>query len=178
MGFPSDIEIAQANKMEHIRDIASKLKLVEDNLEMYGKYKAKLPISIIDENKLANNNLVLVTALTPTPAGEGKTTTSIGLTEGLKITFFPMIILSWTIERMSILWEEEGGHEVVIQGGGSLLAAILAYLAMSQVLIGHLMFNFPELIMAVLAVILLFGQYSGYRLSELYRFRQMAGAGD
>lgn len=83
MGFPSDIEIAQKNKMEHIRDIASKLKLVEDNLEMYGKNKAKLPISLIDENKVANNNLVLVTALTPTPAGEGKTTTSIGLTEGL-----------------------------------------------------------------------------------------------
>ena len=83
MGFPSDIEIAQANKMEHIRDIASKLSLVEDNLEMYGKNKAKLPINLIDEAKLANNNLVLVTALTPTPAGEGKTTTSIGLTEGL-----------------------------------------------------------------------------------------------
>ncbi|MGB0882346.1 MAG: formate--tetrahydrofolate ligase [Vicingaceae bacterium] len=83
MGFPSDIEIAQANKMEHIRDIASKLNLDEDNLEMYGKNKAKLPISLIDENKVANNNLVLVTALTPTPAGEGKTTTSIGLTEGL-----------------------------------------------------------------------------------------------
>ena len=83
MGFPSDIEIAQANKMEHIKNIASKLNLVEDNLEMYGKYKAKLPIHLIDENNIAKNNLVLVTALTPTPAGEGKTTTSIGLTEGL-----------------------------------------------------------------------------------------------
>lgn len=83
MEFPSDIEIAQANKMEHIKEIASKLKLVEDDLEMYGKYKAKLAISLIDENKLKQNNLVLVTALTPTPAGEGKTTTSIGLTEGL-----------------------------------------------------------------------------------------------
>ena len=79
----SDIEIAQSNKMEHIRDIASKLKINEDDLEVYGKYKAKLPIRLIDEEKVTKNNLILVTALTPTPAGEGKTTVSIGLTEGL-----------------------------------------------------------------------------------------------
>jgi len=79
----TDIEIAQSNTMEHIRDIASKLNIKEDDLEMYGKYKAKLPIRLIDEAKVANNNLILVTALTPTPAGEGKTTISIGLTEGL-----------------------------------------------------------------------------------------------
>ncbi len=81
--FLSDIEIAQANKMEHIRDIAVKLNIEEDDLEMYGKYKAKLPIRLIDEDKVANSNLILVTALTPTPAGEGKTTVSIGLTEGM-----------------------------------------------------------------------------------------------
>ncbi|MCF6307416.1 MAG: formate--tetrahydrofolate ligase [Flavobacteriaceae bacterium] len=81
--FLSDIEIAQANKMLHIRDIAKKLNIEEDDLEMYGKYKAKLPIRLIDENKVANSNLILVTALTPTPAGEGKTTVSIGLTEGM-----------------------------------------------------------------------------------------------
>ncbi len=79
----TDIEIAQSNKMELIRDVASKLNIKEDNLEMYGKYKAKLPIRLIDEDKVAGNNLILVTALTPTPAGEGKTTVSIGLTEGL-----------------------------------------------------------------------------------------------
>ena len=79
----SDIEIAQSNKMEHIRDIASKLNVNEDDLEVYGKYKAKLPIRLIDEEKVTKNNLILVTALTPTPAGEGKTTVSIGLTEGL-----------------------------------------------------------------------------------------------
>lgn len=83
MSFPSDIEIAQANKMEHIRDIASKLNIAEDDLEMYGKYKAKLPIRLIDQKKVDQHHLILVTALTPTPAGEGKTTTSIGLTEGL-----------------------------------------------------------------------------------------------
>ncbi len=81
--FLSDIEIAQGNTMVHIRDIASKLNIVEDDLEMYGKYKAKLPIRLIDEDKVAKSNLILVTALTPTPAGEGKTTVSIGLTEGM-----------------------------------------------------------------------------------------------
>jgi len=79
----SDIEIAQNKELIHIREIAKKLNIVEDDLEMYGKYKAKLPLSLIDEEKIKNNNLVLVTALTPTPAGEGKTTVSIGLTEGL-----------------------------------------------------------------------------------------------
>ena len=81
--FPSDIEIAQKNEMKHITSISSKLNINENDLELYGKYKAKLPLSIIDEKKIAQNNLILVTALTPTPAGEGKTTTSIGLTEGL-----------------------------------------------------------------------------------------------
>lgn len=79
----SDLEIAQSNEKEHIKLIAEKLNISEDDLEMYGKYKAKLPLDLIDENKIKNNNLILVSALTPTPAGEGKTTVSIGLTEGL-----------------------------------------------------------------------------------------------
>lgn len=81
----SDIEIAQKNSMIHIKDVAAKLNIVEDAIEMYGKYKAKLPLSLIEEEKIKKNNLVLVTAITPTPAGEGKTTVSIGLTEGLNI---------------------------------------------------------------------------------------------
>jgi len=83
MAFLSDIEIAQQTELEHIRNIAHKLNVKEDDLEMYGKYKAKLPLHLIDEQKIKKNNLILVTALTPTPAGEGKTTVSIGLTEGL-----------------------------------------------------------------------------------------------
>jgi len=79
----SDIEIAQAATMEPIIKIAKKLGINEDNLELYGRYKAKLPLSFIDENKIKENNLVLVTAITPTPSGEGKTTVSIGLTEGM-----------------------------------------------------------------------------------------------
>ncbi len=79
----SDIKIAQAKQLVHIKNIAKKLQVVEDDLEMYGKYKAKLPLHLINEEQVAKNNLVLVTAITPTPAGEGKTTVSIGLTEGL-----------------------------------------------------------------------------------------------
>lgn len=81
--FPSDIEIAQKANMLHIREIGAKLGIEEDSLEMYGKYKAKLPLDLINDAKIAKSHLILVTAITPTPAGEGKTTTSIGLVEGL-----------------------------------------------------------------------------------------------
>ncbi|MFV0476903.1 MAG: inactive transglutaminase family protein [Parahaliea sp.] len=97
----------------------------------------------------------------------------LGLDQALTVTFFPAIILSWTVERMSILWEEEGGREVLMQGSGSLLVAILAYLVMSVSLVEHLTFNFPELLISLLGVVLLCGKYTGYRLSELYRFRDM-----
>jgi formate--tetrahydrofolate ligase len=83
MSFPSDLEIAQACKMKHINEIASKLNINIDDLEHYGKNKAKLPLNLIDETKVKQSKLILVTAITPTPAGEGKTTTSIGLNEGL-----------------------------------------------------------------------------------------------
>lgn len=83
MSFPTDLEIAQSAKMLPIKEVAKKLNISEDDLELYGKYKAKLPLNLIDENQIKKNKLVLVTAITPTPAGEGKTTTSIGLTEGL-----------------------------------------------------------------------------------------------
>lgn len=81
--YKSDLQIAQECEMRHIRDVARKINIDEDDLEMYGKFKAKLPIQLIDEEKVQLSNLILVTAITPTPAGEGKTTTSIGLSEGL-----------------------------------------------------------------------------------------------
>ncbi len=83
MAYQTDIEIAQSTVLNHIKEIAQKINIVEDDLEYYGKYKAKLPLNLIDEDKIKQNHLILVTALTPTPAGEGKTTVSIGLTEGL-----------------------------------------------------------------------------------------------
>lgn len=80
----SDIEIAQEAKMEHIKDVAAQIGIKEDELEFYGKYKAKLSDEL--EKRIAGNpdgKLVLVTAINPTPAGEGKTTVSIGLTQAL-----------------------------------------------------------------------------------------------
>ena len=79
----SDQEIAKEIELHHISKIAEKLKLNPNDIEMYGKYKAKLPLSIIDKKKVAQSNLILVTAISPTPAGEGKTTMSIGVSEGL-----------------------------------------------------------------------------------------------
>ncbi|NLN73886.1 MAG: formate--tetrahydrofolate ligase [Bacteroidales bacterium] len=79
----SDIELAKEAKMLHINEIAKKLNIDTEDLELYGKYKAKIPLTYIDEEKIKNSKLILVTAMTPTPAGEGKTTTSIGLAQGL-----------------------------------------------------------------------------------------------
>ena len=79
----TDLDIAKRIELQHISKIAEKLGLVEDDIEMYGKYKAKLPQSKIDLEKVKKSNLILVTAISPTPAGEGKTTMSIGLSEGL-----------------------------------------------------------------------------------------------
>lgn len=94
MAFPSDLEIAQGAQMKHINAIGQKLGIDPDTLELYGKYKAKLPLDLIDEAKVAQSKLILVTALSPTPAGEGKTTTSIGLCEGLnKVGKKAMVVL-------------------------------------------------------------------------------------
>ena len=79
----TDQDIAKQIQLKDIRLIAKKLGLNEDDIEMYGKYKAKLPQSKIDQSKVNQSNLILVTAISPTPAGEGKTTMSIGLSEGL-----------------------------------------------------------------------------------------------
>ncbi|GGP74255.1 inactive transglutaminase family protein [Shewanella ulleungensis] len=99
----------------------------------------------------------------------------LGLSEGLTITFFPMIILAWTIERMSILWEEEGPKKVFVSGGGSLFVATLAYLAMDNQLVQHWVFNFLGIHLVILALVLVMGQYTGYRLTELKRFKPLVG---
>ncbi|MCP4460081.1 MAG: formate--tetrahydrofolate ligase [Cytophagales bacterium] len=78
-----DLKIAQSVTPKHIDEIADKLQLSSTDIEHFGKYKAKLPLNYIDEEKVKKANMVLVTAITPTPAGEGKTTTSVGLTDGL-----------------------------------------------------------------------------------------------
>ena len=83
MAYLSDIEIAQQCKMNHINDIAKKLEISDDYLEQYGKYKAKVDYNLLKASDRGNGKLILVTAITPTAAGEGKTTTTIGLADGL-----------------------------------------------------------------------------------------------
>ena len=83
MAYLSDIEIAQQCKMNHINDIAKKLEISDDYLEQYGKYKAKVDYNLLKASDRGNGRLILVTAITPTAAGEGKTTTTIGLADGL-----------------------------------------------------------------------------------------------
>ena len=79
----SDIEIARGIKLKPIQKIAEKLKIKDKDLQLYGKYKAKLPLSLIKKGNIRKSKLILVTAISPTPAGEGKTTMSIGLSQGM-----------------------------------------------------------------------------------------------
>ena len=81
--MPTDIDIARQIKLKPITEIATQLKVPVEQIEQYGQYKAKLPLSLIEEEKVKACNMILVTAISPTPAGEGKTTMSIGLTQGL-----------------------------------------------------------------------------------------------
>ena len=84
MAYLSDIEIARQHSPEQIEKIAARAHIGEELLEHYGKYKAKVDLSVIDRADRKNGKLILVTAITPTPAGEGKTTTTIGLADGLR----------------------------------------------------------------------------------------------
>lgn len=99
-----------------------------------------------------------------------------GMVGGGQITLFPMIILAWTIERMSLIWEEEGKRSALVQVCGSLVVALIAYWFMSIGQVQYWAFYFPELLLVLLAAILLIGRYTGYRLSELFRFRSFGHA--
>ena len=79
----SDIEIARETHMKPVQEIAAGMGIDGDDLELYGKYKAKIPLTYIDPGQIEKNTLILVSAISPTPAGEGKTTVSIGLAQGL-----------------------------------------------------------------------------------------------
>ena len=84
MGFKTDIEIAQSCEMKNIRDIAAAAGVPERYLETYGNYKAKVDYNLLNDDPTPDGKLILVTAISPTPAGEGKTTTSVGLADGLR----------------------------------------------------------------------------------------------
>lgn len=94
-----------------------------------------------------------------------------GLGYGLSFALFPMVIITMTIERMSIEWEERNAWEAIQQAMGSLLCASLSYLVMTNSQAEHILFVFPELILLVIVFMLWIGHYHGYRLSELIRFK-------
>ena len=83
MGYKSDIEIAQSTIMQPITEVAEKIGLSDDDIELYGKYKSKINLDVLTKNSAHQGKLILVTAMSPTPAGEGKTTTTVGLADGL-----------------------------------------------------------------------------------------------
>ncbi|WP_036191613.1 inactive transglutaminase family protein [Marinobacter lipolyticus] len=143
-------------------------------------FTSVVAIGLLMRGYLSSLNLLLVSRISALiilvifiTAGLSIVGYQMGFNTGMTVTFFPMVIIAWTIERMSILWEEEGAHEVVVQGAGSLFVAVCAFLVMDAPLSRHLTFNFPELHFVVLGLILLMGQYTGYKLSELRRFTPM-----
>lgn len=105
-------------------------------------------------------------------------TNQLGVERALSVALFPIVILAMTIERMSITWEENGAREAILQGFGSLLVACIGYLVMTNENLMYLMFVFPEFLFAILALSLLMGRYTGYRLTELRRFRALASPPD
>ncbi len=99
----------------------------------------------------------------------------LGMETGLSVALFPMVIIAMTIERMSVVWEERGAADAIRAGLGSLVIAVGAYICMGITAVEHLVFTFPELLLVVLAAVVLAGRYTGYRLTELKRFRALGG---
>ena len=110
MNYLSDIEIAQRCEMKPITEIAKIAGVDEKYLELYGRYKAKINYSILREEKRPDGKLILVTAITPTPAGEGKTTTTVGLADGLRrlkrlVAILDVLLLLSPLVVDGFLWE-------------------------------------------------------------------------
>lgn len=98
----------------------------------------------------------------------------LGIEVGLSVALFPMVIMTMTIERISVAWDERGASPALREAVGTLLVAALAHLVMSWGRVEHFVFVFPEILLVLLAMTLVLGRYSGYRLSELLRFRNLA----
>lgn len=95
------------------------------------------------------------------------------LPEFMSVTFFPLIIIAWTIERASTTWEEDGAHNTIRQLAASLVTAAFSYLVLSNSYLQYFLYTFAELNLAILGIILLLGTYTGYRLTELLRFKSL-----
>lgn len=95
---------------------------------------------------------------------------SLDINLGLSVSLFPIVILAMTIERASLMWEENGAKETIISGLGTILAATIGYFCMVNNYIQYWMFIFPELLLIVLAINIMVGRYNGYKLTEYFRF--------
>lgn len=124
--------------------------------------------------RLASVLIVVVLAM----AAVSVVSYQLGIYQGLSVSLFPMVIMTMTVERMSVIWDERGPAEALKQAVGSLAVAALCYGVMIDATVEHLLFVFPELLLVLLAVIMLLGRYSGYRLLELRRFRSLAAKED
>jgi hypothetical protein len=120
---------------------------------------------------------VVVTVVVLIMAGLSILSHRLDLESGLSVALFPMVIVTMTIERMSIAWEERGAWPAILVAAGSLFTAALVYLVMANMLLTHLFFTFPGLLLVIMALMLLAGSYRGYRLNELLRFRAIADPG-
>ena len=109
-------------------------------------------------------------------AGVSVLSNQLGLERGLSVTLFPMVILTMTVERMSIVWDERGPGEMLRRSFDSILVAIVAYFIMASSYVEHMVIVYPELLFVLLACNLLIGRYSGFRLLDLVRFRALAGS--
>ena len=122
MGYKSDIEIAQENVMLPIVDVAKSIGLSEENIENYGKYKAKVDYNILkDMENTPDAKLILVTAINPSPAGEGKTTVTVGLGDALSTALFCMskedgLNLVESLDGVEALWVAENGEQWTSSG--------------------------------------------------------------
>ena len=133
-------------------------------------YLEKLKLLLVP--RLASVVIIVILIM----AGVTMVANELQLEMGLSVALFPMVILAMTIERMSLVWEEKGAGDAIKQGSGSMAVAAVCYLIMFHETSEHLVFVFPELLLVVLAITLLLGRYTGYRLSELVRFRELAAA--
>jgi hypothetical protein len=97
----------------------------------------------------------------------------LGLDRGFSIALFPIVILTMVIEHMSVTWEESGPWSAFKEGVGSLFVAILGYLVMAEDHLQHIVFLFPEVLLILLAVFIAIGRYTGYRVTEVMRFRDI-----
>ncbi|RIJ15423.1 UUP1 family membrane protein [Henriciella mobilis] len=118
--------------------------------------------------------LIIVTFLMMFIALAGEAT---GIQTGLSISLFPLVIITMTIERMSLTWEEDGPAEALKKAAGSLAGAVPGYWILTNEYIEHVAIVFPELLLIVLAIVLLLGRYTGYKLTEFVRFKVLANEG-